>query len=345
MTVDVQDVYDEFGYGIVGAASIHDFLAFTYTYWKKPAPSYVVLVGDGNYDPKNYSGFGRVSYMPPYLAPVDPWIVETAADNRYVTLVGADTLPDMMLGRLSVNTPVEAGIIVNKIINYEQSPVPGDWLQQILAVADNADSAGDFAQESDGLVACCVAPPYQVQKVYYGITHLTTADARAAILSGINSGKIIVNYIGHASSTFWAGEVLFSTTDVPLLTNGGKLPVVLAMTCRDGYFILPDPYSSDREALGEVVTRADGRGAVASWSPTGLGLTTGHDYLDRGFFNDLFRGARGTVGQATAAGKLNLWSSGNSLDLLDTFLLFGDPALRPPLAAQAAGIFMPLVLR
>jgi hypothetical protein len=346
MTVNVQDVYDEFGYGIVGAGPIHDFLAYAYASWQSPAPAYVVLVGDGNYDPKNYAGNSKVSYMPPYLAPVDPWILETAADNRYVTLAGADTLPDMMLGRLSVNTPAEASIFVNKIISYEQSPVQDNWRQKVLAVADNADpAAGDFAQESDGMVACCILPPYQVQKVYLGVTHLTAADARAAIQSGINSGILIVNYIGHASSTAWAAENLFSTSDVPLLTNGGMLPVVLAMTCREGYFIYPDPYSLNREALAEVVTRADGRGAVASWSPTGLGVTSGHDYLDQGFLTDLFSSTRGSIGQATNAGKLSLWSSGISLDLLDTFLLFGDPALQLPPASLAAEIFMPFVLR
>ena len=54
--VDVQDVYDEFGYGLTGAAAIHDFLAYAYSHWQAPAPSYVVLVGDGHYDPKNYAG-------------------------------------------------------------------------------------------------------------------------------------------------------------------------------------------------------------------------------------------------------------------------------------------------
>ena len=29
--------------------------------------------------------------------------------------------------------------------------------------------------------------------------------------------------------------------DVPLLQNGGKLPVMLAMTCRDGYYTSPIP--------------------------------------------------------------------------------------------------------
>ncbi len=339
MTVDVQDVYDEFGYGIVGAAPIHDFLAYAYAHWQTPAPSYVVLLGDGNYDPKNYSGYAtpRVSYIPPYLANVDPWILETAADNRYVTLAGNDTLPDMMLGRLSVNTAAEANAFVNKIIAYEQNPVAGDWKQQVLAVADNADSGGNFSLISDNLLNCCLASPYTSTKVYYGVAPNTTKEtARAAIQAGINAGKLIVNYIGHAYNAGWAEETLLTTTDVPLLSNGGKLPVVLAMTCYEGYYIFPDPYSADQEALGEVVTRADGKGAVASWSPTGLGVSAGHDALDQGFFNAVFRDGKATVGEATIAGKINLWSIGSSRDLLDTYLLFGDPATRLPISQSPA---------
>ena len=123
-------------------AAIHDFLAYAYANWVSPAPTYVVLMGDGNYDPKNYLGYGRASQIPPYLLDVDPWIGETAADNRYVTVAGSDTMPDMMLGRLSVNTAAEANVMVSKIMAYETTPLAGDWRQQVLAVADNADEAG-----------------------------------------------------------------------------------------------------------------------------------------------------------------------------------------------------------
>ena len=74
------------------------------------------------------------------------------------------------------------------------------------------------------------------------------------------------------------------------------------------------------------MTRADGKGAVASWSPTGLGVSTGHEYLDRGFFQAVFQDGVRTLGEATTAGKLKLWATGGNLDLLDTYLLFGDPA-------------------
>ena len=90
------------------------------------------------------------------------------------------------------------------------------------------------------------------------------------------------------TTTSWAYEDLLTTTDVPLLQNGGKLPVMLSMTCYDGYYHYPYPIANGMEALGEVMTRADGNGAVASWSPTGVGVATGHDSLDQGFFQSMF---------------------------------------------------------
>ncbi|HQP09466.1 MAG TPA: C25 family cysteine peptidase, partial [Anaerolineaceae bacterium] len=114
VTVDIQDVYDEFGYGIEGVMPIHNFLAYAYSHWTAPAPSYVVLMGDGNYDPKKNVAASQSTFIPPFLAFVDPSIGETAADNLFVTFSGNDNFPDMMLGRLAVNTAAEANAFVNK---------------------------------------------------------------------------------------------------------------------------------------------------------------------------------------------------------------------------------------
>jgi len=323
--VDVQDIYDEFAYGISGATPIRDFLAYAYTNWAGDAPSYVVLVGDGHYDPKNYYGFGRESYLPPYLAAADAGFGETAADNRYVTFIGEDTLPDMMLGRLAVNSPAEAQNFIDKIIAYEGSPTDQSWLSQVMVVSDNNDAAGTYIGSSQALINCCLPESYQPERIYLGVTH-TAATARTAILAGINAGRLVVNYIGHAANSQWADEALFKNSDVPLLSNAGKYPIVLAMTCWEGYYINPQAQGGNYDALAEVVTKAQDKGAVASWSPTGVGLATGHDILNRGFFNAAFKNMLATIGQATIAGKLDLWASGTYLDLIDTYLLFGDPA-------------------
>lgn len=331
--VELQDIYDEFGYGLQDVSFIREFLSYAYHNWQAPAPAYVVLLGDGNYDPKKYVSTSLDNHMPTYLGAVDPWIVETAADNRYVTFVGEDTLPDMMLGRLTANDVAEATVLINKIMTYEATTLAEPWKQKLLFVADNTDSAGNFAQMSDNLISCCLPGIYQSEKVYFVPTSPQinpdpkVNEAKSAILNVINQGVLLVNYIGHAAGSQWTGEGVFKSTDISLLNNPNTLPIILSMTCYDGYYHYPiDDFKY--EALAEVFTRTAAKGAVASWSPTGLGVASGHDYLNRGFYDALFKNGATTIGEATTAGKLRLWSTGSNLDLLDTYLLFGDPALR-----------------
>jgi len=329
VAVDVQDIYDEFNGGILDPEAIRGFLAYAYANWTRPAPTYVLLMGDGHYDFRDYTGYGEPVYMPPYLANVDPYMGETAADNRYVCVSGDDILPDMHIGRLPVRSSAEAAALVAKIIAYEQNPPPGNWNQQALFVADNADDAGDFAALSDIIINNYFPSPYIPERVYYGVTHLTPAAARAAIQGAINDGRLIVNYVGHASVQLWAQEQLLRLSDVPALTNTGRLPLMTPMTCVEGYFIYPSPAGADGSSLAETIVRPAQTGAIASWSPTGMGLTIGHDYLNRGlyqaiFFDDVIR-----VGAATTQGKLYLYANtGDYRDLLDTYVLLGDPALR-----------------
>jgi hypothetical protein len=74
--------------------------------------------------------------------------------------------------------------------------------------------------------------------------------------------------------------------------------------------------------------RADGKGGVATFSATGLGVATGHDHLQHGFYASLFNNGVWELGFAADAGKVNLFTNGWSYDLLHTFTIFGDPALR-----------------
>lgn len=327
VAVDVQDIYDVFAYGLVDPLAIKSYLSHALENWNT---QYALLFGDGHYDPKNYLGFGRSNYIPALLAFTDPWIGETAADNRYVTLVGDDLLPDMMLGRLTVNTPVEANRVVNKIISYELNSPGATWVDEILSIADDPDSAGNFPQIADDLFSELKPEYYLLEKVHYMVTHTDPIAARAAIVEQMNSGKVLVNYIGHGSYNIWADEPLFSRDQIGLLSNTERLSINLSMSCMDGFFHDPSYDLARFEGLAETVTRSTDAGAIASWSPTGQGIITGHDYLDRGFLTAYFNLGVATLGEATLAGKLKLWETGSNQDLLDTYTLFGDPALRIP---------------
>jgi len=337
--VDVQDIYDEFSYGAFDPRAIRDFLSYAYANWQPPAPAYVLLVGDGNFDFKDNLGWGEPSYVPPYLADVDPWIGRTAADNRYVCVSGDDVFPDMHLGRLTARIEAEAASMVAKILKYEQHPPAGDWNREVLFVADNAEAATDFAALSNTIADNWLPSPYETDKIYYGLTHPTATEARAAIVAASNEGRRLGNYVGHGSTQLWAAEGIFRNADIASLNNPEMLPVMVPMTCADGYYIWPKPLTGDSSALAESLVRAAGRGAIASWSPTGYGLPAGHELLNIGLFEALFANDIARLGPATTQAKLHLYSqSGGFRDLLDTYLLFGDPALQVNVLKAELGI-------
>ena len=325
--IDVQWIYDQFGDGRVDPRAIRDFLQYTYNAWIAPAPSFVLLVGDGTYDPRNFgqAELPTLNYVPPYLSVVDPWIGETAADNKYVTVSGNDDVPDMMLGRIPARSVADVTTFVSKTLAFQQTDPNAAWLKRALFVADDPDSAGNFHALSNDVAQTLPTSVTTTTLYYQSGDNVTTF--RNDVVNAINTGQLFVNYIGHAGQDVWAEPVLYNGDSIKNLTNSATPSIMLEMTCYTGYYHDPITQSlAERELL-----KSDG-GAVATWSPTGLGIAYGHDYLNRGFFDAIYNHNVRTIGVATMQGKLDLAASGIAPDLLNTFLLFGDPALTLPLA-------------
>ncbi len=345
--VNVLGIYDAYGDGRPDPEAIRRFIADAYRTWN-PRPVYVLLVGDGSFDPKRYRAESPTTYIPPYLLEVGPAGGETAADNRYVCVDGEDNLPDLLLGRLPVKTADEARAIVQKIVDYEARPLPGGWNASVLLVADDPDEAGDFPTISDS-AAAHVTDPFTVTRRYCAGSQPYQSDCpdteaaaiHSAALNDWNRGALLVQYTGHSSWQQWARERFFHLDDLPSLANSRRYPVVAEMTCFTGAFHRPEPTLDE-----ELVTHPDA-GAVAAWGPTGLGASAGHQRLSDGFFRAVFSDTVGTLGEATLAGKLNLLGAPQWSDLLDTFVLLGDPALRwnRALIPWATHVFLPLVQR
>jgi uncharacterized repeat protein (TIGR01451 family) len=337
LVVDVQDVYDEFGFGPATPFAIREFVRFAYQNWQT---SYLVLLGDGTYDPKNHLNQGVVSYLTPYLGFVDPWLGETATDNWFVAVSGEDILPDLHLGRLPANTLSEAQTMVDKIIAYEQEAAGTGWSDRLTFVAGaiKDEEVGQLPEDffhamSDAVISDTVPANYDVSRVYRGSvpgsTCATGMVCQQQLVQMVNSGTLLVNFIGHGSVAQW--ESIFDRSDIGELTNSVALPVMLPMTCLDGYFVEArrDPvYYPDLSSLSELLVRSAGKGAVASWGPTGLGVAYGHDQLDRGFLEALLLDGVHEMGPATYAGKLRLYNAGYSLEQIEEYTVFGDPALR-----------------
>lgn len=355
--VDVADIYNVFNYGIFHSMAIKNFLEYIYTNWTSPAPTYILLVGDGNWNFKDQDGTSgpyefSPTYMPPHLSWVDPYIGQAESTNLLGAVAGNDILSEYMLGRFPVNTAEEATAAVNKTIAYEQAGTGLDWQQHMLFIADNIpDAAGDFIALSNQFIEENVHSPYIADKIYMNDLGCSPQDlsgacpqATEAIVDYLNNdGALFVSYTGHGDNERWAAERIFATEHIPQLLNGTRLPVVLSMTCKDGIWQAPN---AEDTGLAESLVRADNSGAVATFSPTGLGLTAGHDLLENGFFKTIFTDRKVTLGEAANGAKAEVFKTGFYDDLIHTFLVTGDPALHLPVILDTThSLFLPLIAK
>ncbi|MBN1486222.1 MAG: hypothetical protein JW981_01195 [Anaerolineae bacterium] len=352
----LETIYDVFGNSYADPQLIYNFIHYIYGQWQ-PVPAYLLLIGDGTWDPLGYLQTGTATLLPPNLAMVDPFIGEVPADNRYVTVDGADNLPDIAVGRMPANTITDVVEMVGKVIDYERSPVPGEWYKRHLFIADDEDRAGDFHAASDEVIGY-LPETHFAYKIYcpdaagdaYGNAFCDAAvmvsEIRPALLAAWNQGALVVNWMGHSSYQQWEHGRLFHIDDLSALKSQRRLPLVLEMTCFTGHFAHPEPLQT---ALDEALVRLPGAGAVAVWGSSGESYRHHHLPLDIAFYKVAFSGESIRLGDSTMVARLSLaYSStilGDATYLIDTYHLFGDPATLLQSRSVPWEIYLPVVFK
>jgi hypothetical protein len=74
--------------------------------------------------------------------------------------------------------------------------------------------------------------------------------------------------------------------------------------------------------------KAEGKGAVAAFSPSGLSLNGAAHVYHRSLFDELASGRHARLGDAILAAQVVYADSGALPELLSIYHLLGDPALR-----------------
>ena len=339
--VDIQDIYDEFSDGLFNPLAIQKFLRYAYTSWQRPAPTYVVLVGDAHYDYKNATVEryrrdptfrGTYNLYPIFVPTYHGWAPEsgeTAMDQRFVNISGDDALPDMLIGRLSVQTPEALATMVEKIINYERNLKTGLWQGTLIQVADdNTDNPGDglFEVSRNELIQEVIPVGYNTREIYLRKLK-SPALTGARIRSALNQGAIAIEYTGHGGIQTWADESIFRIEDVVALRNR-YLPFVITTTCLNGQFDKPQQAGnfclSEQFLLGE-------HGAIAALSATRLTYGSANAEFDRDLFKSFFDVSPPTVGKIVGDAKIKFISRIRNQQWIpgtEQYTLFGDPASR-----------------
>jgi Peptidase family C25 len=310
MVINVDDIMNEFNFGLSSPDAIRKFLSYAYSNWKK-APQYVVLAGEGTWDYRNNLGFGW-NLVPPALVPS---LYGLATSDNSLADINGDHLPEMAIGRLPALTPRELQNAITNIKNFEKTKG-----NRIILLADNPDDAGDFTAESEGLAALF---PYNYirEKVY--LSEVSANTARTMLFNDLGLGAAFFNYIGHASPYQLSGQGVLTTDDMSLLPNTAGLPIMTAMTCSAGEFAIPG-YST----LGSLLVLKGNGGAAAVWSSTGLSDDSEAKILNREFYKAIFTDKKKTLGDAVKQALAKYKLTGSLPFMTDIYGILGDPALK-----------------
>ncbi|MGD8584673.1 MAG: C25 family cysteine peptidase, partial [Chloroflexota bacterium] len=336
--VDIEDVINQYGYGLPVPAAIHDYLAHALSAWSVK-PSYVVLVGDTTLDPRHIkSEWTDEQYVLTDLPFVDPYNGQIPSDLTFALLSGDDLLPDLAVGRLAVESVAELTLVIDKIIRYDQNQrLSFGWMQNMLFVADKYDpAAADFCAQNMAL-ANRLPPSLNSEFLclddYYNGGTPDAAALRTDMLAFLeNTGATLLTYRGHGAINYWGGNPLILSLSYASELKNQQPFVVVSGDCLDGHYAYP-PYEGLGERLVNFWTPSDGTadgtyGAAAHWGSSGLGIPLEHTVLLNGLYDGLFSAGLTALGDATTYAKLT-YSLGvhNDPSLLYSFNLQGDPAM------------------
>ena len=353
VTVDVTDIYDEFNHGVFDPHAITAFCAFTFENWERPAPSYVLLVGDASWDYKQCLPQSiKRNFVPSYTktwfdrrrtlphvpdadsfgsTPAD-WDFlygEPMVDDQFVCVSGDDAIPDMMIGRWAVETVAETNVMVQKTIVYEQTARDQLWQKRLTFVTGGFDDSEQdlFFQQSETLIERCVMPSgryWHLNRIYKTTDNPHFGTYEENIISAIDNGTSVVTFLGHAGS--WSWEAMFDFDDLARLDDHGKLPFIASMTCNTARFANPDI-----DSFGEqfVHNQDAEKGAVAFWGGCNFGGFWTDYYLTYFWTQRLFLDRLTGAGASIIAAKTQaLLTYPDYAVIIEPYTLLGDPALR-----------------
>jgi hypothetical protein len=299
--IAVEDLFDELTFGRKSPDAIRGFLELAAESWS-PAPSFVVLGGDGSYDPRDYLGFGQ-DHVPTKL--LEAGAFETPSDMWFVENLGVDA---PSLGRLPATDAAEAEHLAAKVVSHEGR---AQELSGALFVSDEP-IGDDFKAFNDDIIA---GLPGGIAVQHVSAAMLGQEEARIQNLAALNLGVPFVHYSGHGSIDLWRGSLL-TTDDAWALQNDEALTFFSIMNCLNGLFHEPL-----LDGLGEALLSAPA-GAVGVLASTEVQDPARQDAVVRAFHTLLFASeGPGTYGEVVAAALSEATPEARLF-----WVLLGDPA-------------------
>ena len=292
-----------------GSNAVKNYIQNAYQNWDNP-PEIVGLIGDtgGDYSigyfTENWSGYSGEGDLP------------------YSLLDGDDYLPEVYIGRISVNSSSELSNVINKALVYERAiylSSDSDWYERAALCGDPSSSGQSTIITNEYVANILDSYGFEDIRGNYG-----NGNYDSWLENELEAGCLYMNYRGYY------GASGFGSSEINGANNSYKTPFAVFITCGTGGF----SGTSLSEELYRAGSVSNPKGAIAAVGTATTGThTLFNNIVNMGIYDGIFPKGITNAGGAMASGRLSLlWTypsdPNNWVGIFSHWTnLIGDPAL------------------
>lgn len=324
--VNVEDLYDQFAYGIDRHfLAIRHFAHYAKNNWSNVR--FMFIIGKG----REYTTQRHPSQLQDPLTPqmMVPTYGQPGSDNLLTRRVEEATLI-FPTSRFAANTKEEVAQYLDKVrdhelnINNPQTIEDRLWMKKVLHLSGGSDDI----QESIKMQLADMENVIESSKMGADVTTLARFSSTPieqalseGLLNLVNNGLALITFFGHSST----GVLDFDMGDINNYSNKGKTPLMIALGCNAGNI-----HGTSSKGLSETYVKIPSKGMVGFLASTGSAYAYQQYLYGQQLYNVLGNDNYGNpIGESINA-IIDSFKYDTSLGV-ETFLeqvtLHGDPSI------------------
>jgi len=236
LVADIDELYDQFGYGIPKHPfSIRHFAEYCLDSFPTP-PQNLFLIGKSV-----QTNLGRNQYADPtgeiYTNSLVPSIAYPTCDNMLVAVLNGNLIaPAIPIGRLAAKNISDITTYLKKVKEYEHPyPNPDEWMKHVIHMGGGGNEAqqtqfSNYLHGYENTIenVCMGAFVHHFSKNSSAPTQISYTDSIRGL---INKGVSLLTFFGHSSSTVFEFNILLPDE---YDNKDGKYPFFTAAGCTAG---------------------------------------------------------------------------------------------------------------
>ena len=276
VVVPLYMIYNEFASGSKDITAIRDFIKYVYEQ-SAGQLKYVLMYGDASFDFKGIQN--ETGLVPAFQSYKSFNMTESFVTDDFYVIVSDDNegdldkdivqTQDIAISRLPVNSISEAEAVNQKIFNYYNTEIFGDWRNNVLMIADDADTSSDgILQNSQEKIAQILnkeKPQVNLKKLWMDAFQQETVAGGSrypvvnqSINKSIENGVLMIDYFGHGGESGLSQERIIETNQIRSWENFDKPNLFIVISCEFARFDNP----LRPNTAGEILIRHSQGGSV-----------------------------------------------------------------------------------